>query len=132
MLGLAVPAAQAGTPGYLSIHNNSDAVVSFTVTNAGWNCNDAPLRGDVVQVPAGGTVEMLFVRKNGHGCDGEQGVFDMLPSFTGYVAQPQSFSYDSHGSMALVSHPNYASTLTDDGLNGEGHHQYTWSVTPTQ
>jgi hypothetical protein len=122
--------ADAADPGKLRIQNNSQFFMTYMVPlqDNWWNCDDAPARGFSVSVPPGITSPYFeFVRTDGHGCDGRQGQFAMIPSIPTYPAQPQQFWYDSHGSLQFQGpNPNYASQLTDDGNQA-----YTWIVTPT-
>jgi hypothetical protein len=122
----------AADAGKLRIQNKSKFFMTYTVqSNDNWyNCNDAPTAGfTVAAVAPGATTDYFeFLRTDGHGCNGKQGQFGMVPSIPTYVAQEQQFSYDSHGAMGLAgSNPNYASQLVDNGNNS-----YTWIVTPTE
>jgi hypothetical protein len=122
--------ANAADPGKLRVQNKSQFFITYMVPlqDNWWNCNDEPFRGFSVLVPPGTTSSYFqFVRTDGHGCNGRQGQFAMIPSIPTYLAQPQQFWYDSHGSLAFQGpNPNYASQLTDDGNNA-----YTWIVTPS-
>ena len=118
----------AASPGELRIHNSSQFNVTYTVTGANWNCNDSPKPGHVIGPvkPNSSSDYFVFVRTDGHGCDGRQGVFQILPSLQTVVAKPQNFSYDSNGSIGLVpSNTNYGTQLENDGNN-----KWTWKVTP--
>jgi hypothetical protein len=121
--------ASAADPGHLRIQNKSPYFMTYAVpfSDNWWNCNDAPQRGFTVSVAPGATSPYFeFLRTDGHGCNGRQGQFAMVPSIPTYAAQPQEFWYDSHGGMAFQGpNPNYASQLSDDG-----NHNYTWIVAP--
>ena len=130
-MGVAATSGFAHEPGKMRIQNQSKFFMTYTVqSDDNWyNCNDAPLRGFAVAAVAPGATSdyFQFLRKDGHGCNGKQGQFGMVPSIPTYAAQEQQFSYDSHGAMGLAgSNPNYASQLVDNGNNS-----YTWVVTPT-
>jgi hypothetical protein len=123
--------ANAADPGKLRIQNKSQFFITYTVPSRDnwWNCNDAPAKGFSISVPPGTTSAYFeFVRTDGHGCNGKQGQFAMVPSIPTYQAQSQQFWYDSHGGLEFQGpNPNYASQLTDDG-----NHAYTWIVTPAE
>ena len=118
--------------GQLRIQNNSKYFITYSVPqNDGWfNCCDAPRPGfSVGPVPPHTTsVYFMFLRTDGHGCNGRQGQFALIPSIPTYPAQPQQFWFDSGAEMDFQGpNPNYASQLQDDGS-----HNYTWIVTPTE
>lgn len=124
-----ITAAFAADSGRLRIQNKSQNWVYYTIPADNFmNCNDQPVRGQMIIVPPNGTSAYFeFLRTDGHGCNGEQGQFAIQPSIPSYSAQSQQFSYDSHGSMGLHGpNPNYASQLID-----EQNHNYMWIVTPT-
>lgn len=121
--------ANAADPGRLRIQNKSQYFMYYTIPADNWmNCNDKPFRGQMILVAPRATSDYFeFLRTDGHGCNGEQGQFALVPSIPIYSALPQQFSYDSHGGMGLVGpNPNYASQLID-----EQNHNYMWIVTPT-
>jgi hypothetical protein len=131
---VAVPTSgNAADPGHMRIQNASKYRMTYVVPdNDNWaNCCDAPKPGfAVVDVAPNSTSEyFLFVRTDGHGCNGKQGQFGMIPSIpVGDAPQEQQFWFDSHGGLAFQGpNPNYASQLID-----EGNHNYKWIVTPTQ
>lgn len=41
-IGAFAPAAQAADFGKITLKNNSDYYMTYTVKSEGWNCNDAP------------------------------------------------------------------------------------------
>jgi hypothetical protein len=122
--------AHAADPGQLRIQNQSKYFVTYTVAfnDDWWNCNDEPNQGYYIQIAPGKTSEVFrFLRKDGHGCNGKQGQFSMVPSLPTVQAAPQRFWYDSHGGMEIPGDSprvNYGSQLRDDG-----NHNYTWIVT---
>jgi hypothetical protein len=119
-------------PGRLRIQNDSDYYITYTVPQEGWNCCDGDFqRGAVFESvdPHSTSDYYTYGRTEGHGCDGRQGQFQLLPSFPTYRAEPQQFDFDSNGTIQLTPGPtpNYASQLIHDGGT-----DYTWKVTPTK
>ena len=115
-------------PGYLVISNQSPWYVTYYVpiSDGWWNCCDAPQRGfAVVSVPPNvQSTPFMFVRTDGHGCNGRQGQFAMVPTLPDRVASPQQFWFDSNGGLAFQGpNPNYISQLTQ---NPGG--VYVWTV----
>ncbi len=117
--------------GQLAIRNGSKFILTFTVPmNEPWQgCCDHPQPGDsVTNVPPGTTSQsFMFTKTGGHGCNGKQGQFSMVPSIPTYPAQWQGFWFNSDANLALQGNPpNYVSQLSkgDDGV-------YLWTVIPT-
>jgi hypothetical protein len=118
------------------MQNNTPYVVSYYVTNS-YNCLDTdfmtpnPWLGQTYLVVPGGSNTARIFRKDGHGCDGKQGVFNIQPTFiingqlsTGDV---QPFDFDSHGSIEMTPgvSVNYGSQLAQPGGAGGG---ATWTI----
>lgn len=121
--------------GYLRIQNHSPTTYTYTVLQDDWNCCDAPKQGYQVEaVPPGSTSSyFLFVRTDGHGCNGRQGQFAMTPSISAYKPDKTHFTFDSNGLMALEGdRPNYTSKLIPEPNRADGRPQYTWLVSPMQ
>ena len=128
---VAGPAARSADTGAIVIDNHFDRPVTFLVIMAVDydNCMDRPLAGDFrMRVPAhGSSAPIAFTRKDGHGCNGDQGQFVMAPSLPGAGLSGQRFSTDSHAVLGFGQQgvgPAYLSQLVQ--LNGV----YHWIVSP--
>lgn len=108
------------------VRNNSKYVVLLQIDGGNNNCLDTefidpnPFLGQQFVVLPSGEFKAHLYRKDGHGCDGCQGEFQARPTFiVGNNAAEQAyqqFSFDSHGSIALVGTvPTFGSTLTQAG-----------------
>jgi len=98
-VGAFAQTAAAASWGLLTLSNNSPYFMSYTVMSDGWNCNDAPLRGVAVDASPNSEVELKILRKDGHGCNGEQGIFMLQMSMPTYKAVPLPISYTSDGCL---------------------------------
>jgi hypothetical protein len=84
----------------LHILNNFPFGITITVAQDSWNCCDNPNPGQMIGfVEPGNSIDLFYCRKDGHGCDGEQGNFALLINASMRV----SLNFDSHGNMAPPS-----------------------------
>jgi hypothetical protein len=102
-----------------------------------WNCCDWPLWGDTVGdiAPHGGSRDLPYCRKDGHGCNGRQGQFTLVIAVEG-----RSFSlrldFDSNGVMTtdLIA-PDASNKLPDWAratmAQTAGSNTYTLTLGPT-
>lgn len=80
----------------LTILNQFSYPITIYVSQSNWNCCDNPLQGQQVgYVAPGASVQLPYCRKDGHGCDGEQGYFQLDINVTMTVA----LNFDSNGAM---------------------------------
>jgi len=136
LTALAVAAASApafaADPGKMVIRNDSKSYVTYYVpSDAFFNCDDEPQRGFMIAdvAPGAESSPFTFLRTDGHGCNGRQGQFTLVPTLPNVAAVGQQFSYDSHGGMGFQPDAptvNYLSRLKQraDGV-------YVWTVTPS-
>jgi hypothetical protein len=115
----------------------SPYVMLLNVDASNNNCLDTdyispnPFLGQTFVVNPGEAFEAKLYRKDGHGCNGEQGVFQVRPTFiirnAALPSDYQQFSFDSDGGIALVgTAPNYGSQLSQPGGSGT---DATWILT---
>ena len=91
--------AGAADFGAIQLQNNSPYFMDYTILSDGWNCNDTPLRGDTLHADPKGHADLKILRKDGHGCNGEQGIFLIQMSIPTYKAEPLPISYSSNGCL---------------------------------
>jgi len=101
--------AAANTLGNVTITNMSPYQITYTVLSEGWNCNDYPLRGETFSAGPGFSVAFRIMRKDGHGCGDEQGVF--LLQMTAYGMQTLILPFSQTRDSCLVP-PNELRRLT--------------------
>ena len=68
--------------------------------------------------PGAESSPFTFLRTDGHGCNGRQGQFTLVPTLPNVAAVGQQFSYDSHGGMGFQPNAptvNYLSRLKQRG-----------------
>lgn len=73
-------AAAAGRTFYLDVKNNEEVPLTITISAKGHNCyepNPEGLPGTIKTIAPGSSYGWWINRRQGHGCDGEQGVFMM-------------------------------------------------------
>ena len=92
-------AANAASWGSIQLVNNSPYYMDYTILSDGWNCNDAPLRGESLGAGPNNHVDLKILRKDGHGCNGEQGIFLIKMTIPTYEATPLPISYSSDGCL---------------------------------
>lgn len=81
----------------LHIINHFDFPITVYVSANEWNCCDAPQQNQPVgYVEAGGQVDLGYCRKDGHGCDGRQGQFQLAMNINRTV----DLNFDSGGGMS--------------------------------
>src|SRR5687768_13509394 len=81
----------------LYILNHFDYPITVYVSPNDWNCCDAPQQNQAVgYVQPGGQVELGYCRKDGHGCDGGQGQFQLAMNINMTV----DLNFDADGGMA--------------------------------
>lgn len=116
--------------------NKSPYVVILEVDGSNNNCLDTefitpnPFLGQQFIIAPSESFKAHLFRKDGHGCDGLQGVFQARPTFiidNREVTQSyQQFSFDSHGSIGLVGTvPTFGSILKQAAPAADA----TWTIT---
>lgn len=121
-----------------AVSNKSADFMLLDVDIGNNNCLDTefitpnPFLGQKFSIPPGSTFVSHLYRKDGHGCDGHQGVFQARPIFIAgnkvTTKDYQQFSFDSHGSIGLVGpKPNYGSALSQHGAATTA----IWTITPS-
>jgi hypothetical protein len=107
---------------YIVNYFNTD--IDVAVTDNNWNCCDAPKPGFVVgDIPSDGIGSMVYVRTDGHGCNGRQGQFQFAMNSTMLL----NMDFDSGGGIEISDQPStFAAYLSQNG-NGT----YTLVVGPT-
>ena len=86
----------------LHIRNYFQQSLNAVVTDSNWNCCDAPKRGvQIGNIAANQQSDVGFCRTDGHGCDGEQGEFEIAFNSTYYV----DLNFDSNGNIGISSPP---------------------------
>ena len=113
-------------PLHLKNGANNDPV-TFRVSNSGHRCyeGNVPIGRQVGgAVPAGGHVTITVARVQGHGCDGENGVFSI--ELSNHPGVAVSFMYSNDGGMWMPD-PNSAAfgELSAKSPNDES---YTWET----
>ena len=98
-VGAFAQAVSANNWGQITLANDSPYFMNYTVMSDGWNCNDAPLRGVSISADPNAEVALKILRKDGHGCNGEQGVFLLQMPMPTYKAVPLPISYTSDGCL---------------------------------
>jgi hypothetical protein len=117
--------------------NDSPYVMLLYVDKDNNNCLDTdfitpnPFLGQTFTIDPNQTLTAHLFRKDGHGCNGEQGVFEARPAFVinngTQTGQYQQFSFDSDGGIGPVGPPpNYGSQLAQPGGSGS---PATWTIT---
>lgn len=109
----------------LHIKNGTSQPVTFTLSRDWHNCYEGqPGIGSVFgPVAPGGQFTMTLARVQGHGCDGEQGKFALVPS-TGH-SEEQRFSFSNDGGLGLANKTaNYQGWL---GIKAADQ-SYTWTM----
>jgi hypothetical protein len=97
--------ADDNTGGTLFIVNNYDGETAFLcqVQTDNFNCCDAPSQGTAIWVKPGQTGQIPYVKTSGHGCNGEQGVFELDLIVNANALEKVFFSFDSDANMAVTS-----------------------------
>jgi len=130
------PASAASRIFGLHLQNNTANPVTFTIvpgscyegTGCGGSCAGDPNLRVLGPVAPGGRTNMTIARVQGHGCDGEQGYFAIVPS--GRQGERQEFNFDNAGSLELGSVPNrYDGVLSAKSTVDE---TYTWTLQEVQ
>ncbi len=84
----------------LHILNHFDYPITIYVSPNDWNCCDSPLQNQQVgYVAAGGSVDLDYSRKDGHGCGGRQGQFQLEMN----IDMTVDLNFDADGVMANPS-----------------------------
>jgi hypothetical protein len=110
-------------PGNLQIANDLTVPVSMVITPGGCTCCDAPLAATSLGVlePAG-THNLSYVRTDGHGCDGEQGYFQLaIVGTAGTLLVALNFDSDANmgqPTLQWVASPNGGAPFTVKGPEG--------------
>ncbi len=87
----------------LHIVNYFDYAVDVAVTGNDFNCCDAPRPGYVVgHMPSNSTSSMVFLRTDGHGCNGRQGQFQLSFESTMLL----NLDFDSGGNIEISNPPS--------------------------
>jgi hypothetical protein len=95
----------------LHILNHFSYPVTIYVSDSNWNCCDAPLQNQQVgYVQPQGSVALPYCRKDGHGCNGEQGVFQLDIN----VSMTVGLNFDSDGGMASPVSSGCAAALSQN------------------
>ena len=93
----------------------------FIVTSDNWNCCDAPLPQQIYGgVDYNKTLDIPYLRKDGHGCNGRQGQFTLNVYANSVLIGAQAFDFDSDGGIELSAAPSgFRSSITgtDAGAN---------------
>lgn len=101
----------------------------FFVIGTGWhNCYEGqPGLGSMMgPVNPGQRVTIKVARVQGHGCDGKQGKFEVMPSVAG--GAPQRFDFSNNGYINLTNLPGgYNVSLSPKSPRDES---YTWTISP--
>ena len=126
-VGSLAQTAHANELGSITFVNNSPYEMTYVIMREGWNCLDTPLPGMAYRAPPNGMVEMPTMRKDGHGCNGEQGIARVHFDVPNYEADAMPFSLT--GDSCLVNPNeygplNYNLIMTGDCPN------YTIEITP--
>jgi hypothetical protein len=99
----------------LHILNHFDYPVTIYVSDNNFNCCDAPLQNQPVgHVAPNGSVSLAYRRKDGHGCNGEQGQFELAINISMLV----DLNFDSDGGMANPSSTSGCAAAVSQ--NGDG------------
>lgn len=117
------------------MQNSSATMVFLKIDKDNNNCLDVefitpnPFLGQQYLIAPGGSVQARLFRKDGHGCDGRQGIFQASPTFIvgndEVKCAFQQFSFDSNGGIGAVgTPPNFGSTLAQDGAGSDA----TWTI----
>ncbi len=84
----------------LHIVNHFDVPITVYVSDQNFNCCDAPLPSTPVGVvPVDQSCDLTYARKDGHGCDGRQGQFQLAIN----IKMTVDLNFDSSGVMAPPS-----------------------------
>ncbi|PLX40474.1 MAG: hypothetical protein C0605_06405 [Hyphomicrobiales bacterium] len=99
------PAFAANRVFNLHLENRTKAPVTFLVSPAYHNCYEGSpgIGAKMGPVRPGRRVTMTIARIQGHGCDGEQGVFAVRPLGR---TQLQKFSFNNEGGLILTNAPD--------------------------
>ncbi|HEX4694894.1 hypothetical protein [Sphingomonas sp.] len=118
-----------------TITNSAPVLVFLDVDKDNNNCLDVdfitpnPFLGQQYLLGPGESLKTRLFRKDGHGCDGRQGEFQISPTFIVNNAKVthayQQFSFDSNGGIAAVgTPPTFGSVLTQAGAGSDA----TWTL----
>lgn len=84
----------------LHILNHFSYPITVYVSPDDWNCCDAPLENQAVgHLQPGGSVGLAYCRKDGHGCNGRQGQFQLAMN----IDMTVDLNFDAGGGMANPS-----------------------------
>ena len=98
----------------LHVLNHFNYAITVYVSPNNWNCCDWPLEGQAVgHIQPGASADVAYCRKDGHGCNGEQGQFQLDINITMSVA----LNFDADGGMAspVASGCSAAMSQNSDG-----------------
>ena len=85
------------TTNTLHIRNHFPIPVTVFVPASGWNCCFTPGQNTMIgYVQPFGSVDLSYCKTSGHGCDGNQGEFQLQFNATDIV----NLNFDSRGAMA--------------------------------
>jgi len=80
----------------LHILNHFSYPITVYVSPDDWNCCDAPLENQAVgHLQPGGSVGLAYCRKDGHGCNGRQGQFQLALN----IDMTVNLNFDADGVM---------------------------------
>ncbi len=112
----------------LFLKNGMKQPVSIMLSNEGHNCYEGsvPIGSLIGPIAPGATSKIVLARVQGHGCDGEQGVFRIAPIMG--ANEPQDFNFDNAGHLALSNKTySYTGTLSPKDMSTLS---YTWTLSP--
>lgn len=123
----AIPVAATAQSRIFDLHlqNGTDTSMSIIISGIGHNCYEgSPGIGALLGPMRPGAVTTIRIaRVQGHGCDGEQGVFSIQPTYGG--GESQGFSFSNNGALFLTSTP----TGYQGALSGKAADEsYTWTI----
>ena len=96
----------------LHILNHFSDPITVYISWSNWNCCDAPLQGQAVaHIAPNQSADVAYCRKDGHGCNGEQGTFQLDMNINMHVA----LNFDSDGGMAAPVPSGCAAAMSKDG-----------------
>ncbi len=112
----------------LHLQNGLKQSISVIINGTGHNCYEGtPGVGSLLgPLRPGERSTVRLARVQGHGCDGEQGVFQIQPTYGGN--EMQGFSFDNSGHLFMTNMPtSYVGKLSRKSTADES---YTWSILP--
>ncbi|HEX8641276.1 MAG TPA: hypothetical protein VF704_08975 [Allosphingosinicella sp.] len=95
----------------LHIRNQLPEPITVYVSPNGWNCCDAPAQNQAVAyIQPSANADLAYSRTGGHGCDGNQGQFQLACNISMLV----NLNFDADGNMAPADASGCEAAVSQD------------------